>query len=88
MNDIRKLLETISLLEAQEGNVTVTITADMDENFKNFVKFFEFLKTANTGTGITLTAVDNGGEKVTAYIDGDGADRIISVEVKTKTTAD
>lgn len=34
----------------------------------------------SSGTGITITFEDNGGEKKSVYIDGDGADRIIEVK--------
>lgn len=73
MRELIKLVE-----EAQDDREELVIETNCADRLK---KLIEWIKdTAATGTGITITAEDNGGEKMEIYIDGDGPDRIYSVK--------
>ena len=73
---MRDLLNIIS--EAQEDkHEELVIEHNCGKRLKEFLEWIK--NQAAMGTGITITAEDNGGEKVEMYIDGDGPDRIYEI---------
>jgi hypothetical protein len=74
---MRELLD--ALLEAQQDDCeTLTIEHNCGKRLKEFLEWIK--DQAAMGTGITITAEDNGGEKKEIYIDGDGPDRIHDIK--------
>lgn len=76
---MRELLD--ALYEAQKEHddcVTLTIDSNCAERFKRLLTWVQ--GQAAMGTGVTITAEDNGGEKEEIYIDGDGPDRIYDIK--------
>ena len=71
--------EFIKILESQENDKTII---EVECNCaERLMQLLEFIKSQSAiGTGITITAEDNGGNKIEIYIDGDGPDRIYSVK--------
>lgn len=73
MRDLMKLVE-----EAQDDSETLTIETNCAKRLRELLAWIK--DQAAAGTGITITAEDNGGEKKEIYIDGDGPDRIYSIK--------
>lgn len=78
--DMRAL---ITLLEGRDEFTDVVIRTNCPDRF---VKLLEWVKLhAGWGTGITITAEDNGGETCRIQIDGDGPDRIDDITTSPST---
>lgn len=64
------------------GKATVSFDMIKFEGKQKFIEWLEWVgKTAAQGTGVTLTAEDNGGVKKECYFDGDGGDGIFNVKM-------
>ena len=77
-----KIRITMSRSKDEEAPEVVSVAFKPTGNkpAARFKELMEWVKTqASIGTGITLTFTNNGGEKKTMYIDGDGSDRIVEV---------
>lgn len=62
-----------------EHRLELGLSGDFVSEFSQFIAWVR--DQAQQGTGVTITAVTNGGDKREAYVDGDGADRINGISL-------